>query len=188
MAQVGIGPSGNTQTIVDIPQGITEQNRIGRKCTITNILARLNFEFLLDSQSDMTASNDAHETVRFIMFWDKQANGGGAGATDLLETDTYNSFRNLANAKRFVFLVDKLMTFNTTASSAGNGTTNKSERIVRDYQIKINKKVFIPIEYNSTAGAITEMTTNNVGCIVFSKHGARMKLDDSAARIRYIDF
>ena len=136
MLWAAAGPSANTTTIVDIAQGTGESQRIGRKCTITNIHIRLNYEFISSGSNDMTEMAEAHETVRFILYWDKQCNGATAAVTDLLDTDVYNSFRNLANGKRFNVLADKLLTFNSTASASGNGTASKSKVIMSNNRRK----------------------------------------------------
>ncbi len=184
------GVHGTAQTIVGIPQGTTESSRIGRKCTITNIYARLQFEFLADNQPDMSAATAAHETIRVMMFWDKQANGAAGGSTDILETNHWASFRNLANSKRFTILFDRTYHWNTTVIAAGNGTANDSSRVTKDYLVKISKKVFIPIEYLLTTGALTSnIATNNIGMIVWGKHGGTIAATTSGRiRIRFIDY
>ena len=184
------GVEGLANTIVDLPQGTGESARIGRKCTITNIHARFNFEFLAaNSATTLVQANIAHETIRLLVGHDKQCNGTGPAAADILEIDEYNSFRNLANSKRFSILYDKIWAWNTSAISEGNGTNRSSERVVTDYQVNVNIKCFIPIEYSSTTGALSEIRSNNLFVMIWSKHGNRMRLaSPSKLRIRYIDF
>ncbi len=187
-AKAGGGPATTTATMVDIKQGTGESERIGRKCTITNIYMRINFQFLTDLQSDLSAAQFAHETIHMMLVWDKQANGASPNTTEVLETDAYNSFRNLANNKRFVILYNKIIAWNAGAIGSGNGTANDSNRIVKDYQVNIAKKVFIPIEYSGTTGDIAEVKSNNIAFFVASKHGGRMEIDSSKVRLRFIDF
>ena len=184
----GVEP--DTHTIVGIPQGTTESTRIGRKCTITNIYARLVFEFNSLSEADLTAADDAHEVLRVIMYWDKQANGAAAAAVDILETNKWSSFRNLANQKRFTFLYDKTYNWQTNVIAAGNGTANDSQTVPKVYTVKISKKVFIPIEFLLTTGAlVSNIATNNIGIIVFGKHGSILTASsDGRIRIRFIDY
>ncbi len=181
---------GDLQTLVGIPQGTTESQRIGRKCTITNIYCRFNLEFLANEQADLTAANFAHETVRMIMFWDKQANGAAGTSTDILETNIWSSFRNLGNNKRFVVLYDKTFMFNAQCAAAGNGTANDSIVVIKDYQVRISKKCFIPIEYLLTTGAlVNNIASNNVGMLFWGKHGGRMIVtNNSRIKIRFIDY
>lgn len=180
----------NSSTLVGIPQGITENTRIGRKCTITDIYLRLNIEFTGTGTSSLAAATTCHETVRIMLFWDKQCNGTFTTAVSILETDHYNSFRNLANVGRYVILYNKTFVWNADAIGAGNGTSNDSQQVIKDYQVRITKKVFIPIEYLLTTGALTSnISTNNIGLFIWTKHGSRMSLTDgSRMRIRYIDY
>ncbi len=199
VALVNSGGSAFANSLVGIDQGTGEQQRIGRKCTITDIYMRLNFEFLPTVTEPaatialgLVQASIAHETITVCVFIDKQANGAGAGVTQLVEADTYNSFRNLANNKRFKILHRRTYAWNTRAIAAANGITANefgSARIVSDYQINIRKKMFLPIEFDSTAGALTEIRSNNILMLIWAKHGARMKLDPtSRCRIRFIDF
>ncbi len=182
------GPEGATNTLNDIPQGVTESTRIGRKCTITNIYMRLNFEFLQNDIATLGAALTASETIRIVIVWDKQVNGTAAPITQLFDTDTYNSFRNLANNKRFRILYDKTYSWNTGAIGGGDGTNNDSSRMRNSYQVKIAKKCFIPIEFDSTTGAVSEMRSNNLSLWIGSKEGSRMAMTSSTCRLRYIDY
>ncbi len=86
-----IGVNGNiTASINLIAQGVTESTRVGRKCTLRWIGWRYTIEKV---ENTVLASGD--ETIRVIMYWDKQANGATAAITDILETDDYHSFNNL---------------------------------------------------------------------------------------------
>lgn len=185
--KVSAGPEVLTFSLNDIPQGTGESQRIGRKCTITKIHMRLNFEFLAVETPDLVQASNAHETIRFMLIWDKQCNGTAGASLDVVETNVYNSYRNLANSKRFVILYDMLRTFNTTAVAEGNGTTKASRRVIRDYQVNVTKKLWIPIEFDGTTGDITEIKSNNIQTLCWSKHGGRMLLNDSQVRIRFID-
>ncbi len=185
----GQSPTGTSSTFVGIPQGTTESERIGRKCTITKIMCRFHFKWkALPETTVPNGTDETTETIRLIIYWDKQCNGASATALDILETDTYNSYRNLANKGRFVHLYDKLATFNTAQIISGNGTTQVSAPERRAYILKMNKTVFIPIEYDSTTGAVTEIKSNNIGCRIWAKDGASLELLDSVMRIRFADY
>lgn len=195
MVSVSPSPTGTSSTICGIVQGTGESQRIGRKCTITAMHFRLNFEFLVGGETDMTEANTAHETIRYMVIWDKQCNSETMVATDVLQSTNptpvapvYNDFRNLANSKRFRMLRDRTIAFNTTAISAFNGSTELSQRVIKDYQINFSLKVFIPIEFDSTTGNIDEIVSNNIAFFLMSKHGARMALTNSTVRLRFIDY
>ena len=65
------------------------------------------------------------DEVRVILYLDKQTNGAAAGITDILESDDFQSFNNLANKSRFRTLMDRTYDYNTP-SAAGDGTANDS--------------------------------------------------------------
>ncbi len=181
-------PIANTGSIVGIVQGTGENQRIGRKCTITNIHIRLCYEKTTIATATLTAAVASHDSVRCIVFWDKQCNGAQAQPLEILETDAYNAFRNMANLQRFVILYDSLFAFNTGAIAAGDGTSNDSQNIHRDLIKRVNIKCFIPIEFDSTTGALTEIRSNNIGILFWSKFANRSNLTGSKCRIRFIDY
>ncbi len=184
-------PIANTGSIVGIVQGVGEQQRIGRKCTITNINLRLNLHFISNTTGDgFTAVGEAHESIRFIIYWDKQCNGAVASVAELLEgagTD-FDLYREMSNLGRFKFLYDRIWVLNASAVAMGNGTANDSTVIVKDYIKKISLKTFIPIEFNGATGGLTEIKSNNVGMLIWSKHGGRVSVQASNMRIRFIDY
>ncbi len=159
-----------------IAQGVTEVQRIGRKCTLRSINWRFNIRL-----PEGTASTTTSDTVRVILYMDKQTNGAAAGVTDILESDNYQSFNNLANKSRFRTLMDRTYDLNTDLS--GDGTTVDSPRY--NENDSFFKKVNIPIEYDSTTGAITEQRSNNVGVLLLSKNG--LCTFDSKMRVRFSD-
>ncbi len=161
---------------VVIAQGVTEIQRIGRKCTIRSINWRFNIRLPAGTSSTTTA-----DTVRVLLYLDKQTNGATATVTALLESDDYQSFNNLANKSRFRTLMDRTYDMNTELS--GDGTTVDSPRF--NFNDTFFKKVNIPIEYDSTTGAITEQRSNNIGVLILSKNG--LCTFDSKMRIRFSD-
>ncbi len=182
------GPTAESSSLNDIKQGTGEEERIGRKCTIRNINIRLTLHWIPAASSDLTEADDTSITVRLVLYCDKQCNGAAAAALDLFDTNVYNSYRNLANITRFKFLYDKLLTFNTTAIAAGNGTANDSARIIKAFQVRISKRVNIPIEFDSTTGDISEIRSNNIGLFMGTNDSGEMSVSASTCRIRFTDF
>ncbi len=166
-----------------IAQGVTESQRIGRKCTIRSINWR--FRVLLTGQTDVNNLAAAADTVRVILYLDKQANGAAAGVTDILESDDFQSFNNLANKSRFRTLMDRVYDL---SASAGAGTSAAAANDTGPIFASdaIYKKCNIPIEYSSTTGAITEVTSNNIGVLILAAAGARTSFD-SKMRLRFSD-
>ncbi len=184
----GIGPHSNSGTIVDIPQGTGESQRIGRKCTITDVYLRLNISTLNKVLSSMAVGTFTHNNVRIIMYLDRQCNGAQAAATDILQADVWNSYRNLSNKNRFRTLFDKVIVLNNTAYGGGNGTTSESQNNHKNWIVNIHKRCFIPIEFSSTTGALTEIRSNNIGILIWSQVVGRHEVSASLGRIRFIDY
>ncbi len=156
------GTIGAAGTVIIIPQGVTESTRVGRKCTIRSILWRYNITLFTQ------ASAGADDIVRVILYLDKQCNGAIATITDLIESDNWKSFNNLANSGRFRVLMDRTHVI-AKNSAAGNGTANDAGTC--EFSYSFYKKCALPIEYNSTTGALTEIRSNNINVLLFSKSG-----------------
>lgn len=152
-----------TATINIIPQGVTEIQRIGRKCTIRSINWRFNITL-----SPGTTSANTSDTVRVLLYLDKQANKATAASTDVLESADFQSFNNLANKKRFRTLMDR--TYKITAS-AGGGDGTTEDYGATELNDAFFKKVNIPIEWTAGTGAMTEITSSNIGVILLSRAG-----------------
>lgn len=150
-----------------IPQNTTEQGRIGRKCTIKNIFWRYRIYL---AQQDAGATPPQIDTIRIIMYHDKQANGATAAGLDILETNSVHAFRNLANIGRFTVLFDKVHVMNYN-SLASDGAGVVSAGGIRQEHTMF-KKCSIPIEFDNTAGAMVEIKSNNIGVILLSAAGA----------------
>ncbi len=147
-----------------IAQGTTESERIGRKCTIRRIGWRYNFELL--AQTDPIKGADV---VRLIMYVDKQCNGAAAAVTDVLEFNDYQSFYNMSNQNRFRILMDRTISMNSSAGG-GNGTT--LDIFSHGVHGTFYKTCSIPIEFDSTTGALTEIRSNNIGVLIMSRDGS----------------
>jgi len=148
----------STGSINVISQDIKKSQRVGRKATIKYIGCRYNC--FLDSGTIATAT---HDTCRVILFWNKQANGAAASVTDILEAGNYQSFNNLSNKGRFVVLADRTHSLVSRAA-----TTSFGEDTVNG---QLHLKVDIPIEFNSTTGAMAEIRSNNLGFLIISAGG-----------------
>ena len=167
-----------TDSVNKIAQGTTESTRIGRKANIRQINWR--FEITLTAATAKAATS---ELVRVILYLDKQCNGATAGVTDILESADYQSFNNLGNKNRFRTLMDREYSL-TAQSGGGDGTTEDyGEDIASD---TFYKKVNLPIEFDSTAGAITEIRSNNIGVLIIAKTGGISNFS-SKMRLRFSD-
>jgi hypothetical protein len=170
----------NSGSVNLIAQGVTESTRVGRKAVIRSINWRWNLK-----KAATTAGSNASESVRLILYLDKQCNGATAAVTDILESDNYQSFNNLANKGRFKILMDKEITMNCMAGG-GDGTTEDYGSVERNGSYF--KKCMIPLEFSSTTGALTEIRSNNLGVLILSKNGtSTAPVFDSKMRLRFTD-
>lgn len=170
----------NGGTINVIQQGVTESQRVGRKCTIRNLHWRYNVR-LTEQAAD--TSPPASDVVRVILYVDRQANGAAATTTDILEEDNWQSFRNLANSGRFSIMYDKTHTLNQTAMTINGADNFNTNEVFREAQF--HKTCMVPIEYSGTTGALGEIRSNNFGVLLLSINGVCSF--DSKLRMRFSD-
>jgi hypothetical protein len=149
----------------EIPQGTTAITRIGRKAVIKSL--KLNYTVQLPMQTG--ESDPKHgDTVRMIVFIDKQANGATAAVTDILESAAWKSYYNLANSDRFQILLDKYHNLNYLTLAADQANNFDQGEVEKHYLR--NFKLNMPVEFSSTTGAITEIRSNNIGILWISNH------------------
>ncbi len=169
-----------TDSVNLIAQEVTENTRVGRKCVIKSI--NWKYELSLPTK-DAQATPSASEEVRVILYLDKQCNGATATAAGILETTTIHGFRNLANSGRFNILMDKLHQLNyMTLASDGAGVVSQ---VNNTRQFSFYKSCNIPIEYDNTTGAITEIRSNNIGILLVSVQGTAAMVGNM--RLRFSD-
>lgn len=184
-------PIANTGTIasnslVVIPQGDGQSQRIGRKITVRSIYA----SFCLQIPATLN-SDDSSDIVRIIIYWDKQTNGAAAtpgeilAAGDVATQRNVLSYRNLENASRFRILKDKSYYLTTMAGigSSGDVASVDAYKLVK----MTFPKLYIPIEYSATAdtGAIATIRSNNIGVLMLTRTANANVI--SNIRVRYSD-
>lgn len=174
------GSGATVNSLNQIPQGVTEQERVGRKCTVKSIWWR--YTIVLPEQDAVATPADG-DVVRTIIYLDKQANGAAATVTDILESANWKQFRNLANQMRFQVLMDRNHDINYMGmASDGAGIVSQSQVILGfTWYHKCN----IPIEFSSTTGVIGEIRSNNIGILLISANGVATLA--SNVRLRFSD-
>lgn len=164
-----------------IPQGVTESTRVGRKCVIKSIYLRM---------VHTPATTTANSFCKFAIVLDKQANGAVPAYTDIYTTNaSISAPLNLANSSRFQILKEFNLLANATAASTSDnwatlGNTVYSQPLRR---IKWFKRCNIPLEFNSTTGAITEVRTNNLCIAYISSTGDDIHSATGIIRLRFSD-
>ncbi len=166
---------------VTIAEGNGENERIGRKLTIKKIMWRYD----LNLPTTVTAANTS-DSVRVILYQDRQANGATAAVTGILKSNDFQSFNLLANSKRFIILMDRTHHLNSGAGS-GQGTTAALSYAEAREDFTFFKDCSIEIEYDSTAtdGTIGTVRSNNIGVLLLGKSG--LINFSSKMRLRYSD-
>lgn len=163
-----------------IPQGVTESERIGRKCTLRSIAWRFNISL---AEQDAIATPAAGDVVRVLLYLDKQANGATSVITDIWEVADWQTFNNLANSGRFKTIMDRTYTINyKTLASDNAAVVSSANCTVED---SFYKKINIPLEFSASTGAITEIRSNNLGVLLISKEGNTSF--ESKFRLRFSD-
>ncbi len=112
--------------------------------------------------------------LRVLIVIDKQPNGILMLIGDLLDATNSTAFRNLDNRKRFVILLDRVV--------SGGSLNNKPAQI--DYY----KKMDMITTYNSgNAGTIADIETNALYLVLLADEATEGPVVDRDTRIRYID-
>lgn len=133
-----------------IPQGDTENTRDGRKAVIKSIQFKGTF------LNVPAASATAATVVYLYLILDKQCNGAAAAITDVFTSNNMaTNMLNLNNSMRFTVLKKWVVPL---VSDAGVTTAYNNVIKVIDWYKKCN----IAIDWSSTAGAITEIRSNNL--------------------------
>ncbi len=171
---------GITDSINKIPQGVTEITRVGRKAVLKSIA--WDYTIQLDTR-DAQATPGPGDIVRVIMYQDMQCNGVTAAITDILETANYHSFYNLVNQGRFKIFCDKFRKIEYQGLASDGAGLVSQARVDQHYTFY--KKLNMPIEFNATTGAITEIRSNNIGVLLLSANGVAGFI--SKIRLRFTD-
>lgn len=156
-----------------IPQGDTESTRDGRKATIESVQIR--GKLLYSPGAGANASCTSH----MYLVLDTQCNGAAAAATDVFTTtDFWDAMIQLNNSGRFRILKHWVHTWNPPA-----GATTAYNTVIK--QVEYFKKCSIPIDWNSTTGAITEIKSNNLFLMAGSVGGDDLVSFDGTCRLRF---
>ncbi len=188
------GPGGQG-SFLSTSQGVGEGQRIGRKIILTNLNWRIDIRqdaVLNTAPPVVNELEDFAQTIRIIMYLDKQTNGATATAAQILQllsSQEYQSFYNLENIGRFKILKDKTYICNGNGLQLGDQTAGKIGRFRKERRVNFFWRGRLPIEYNSTTGAISEIRTFNIcGLIIANTTGGTLtplKIV-SSIRIRWI--
>jgi len=167
-------------TILFIPQGVEENQRIGRKITLTKIAGMI--EWIRPPLVNASTLDANGESVRIIMYIDHQSHFPHAvSVDDLLRTDYYLSFYNMDQVSRFTIILDETVNLNY----AGIGLDNQEAIHAAGINSYIEFSKVCDLEIIFAEGATNPTTSNNVGFMLISRNGTP---DASLSfRVRYLD-
>lgn len=152
-----------------LAQGAGASQRIGRRIFLKSILIRYLVSF--------AATSAGSGSMRFLMFYDKQANAAVPTVTDVLLSDSFLSPNNISNRDRFVTIAD----FYSDVISGGTGTQAYGT---------IYKKVRLDVAYNATTTATISAVSTGAVYIITAMSGGIITANPTSAiqaRIRYTD-
>lgn len=159
--------------------GTDDNNRVGRKISIISIHLRGSLH--MPSQTVLSSMNALY---RVILYLDTQCNGATAAVADILATADEKSFLNLDNTDRFIILKDWFFKLGTETNTVLAGPVYASTLMQK--VLTFNKKCDFSIKFDADAGAITDITSNNIGIMAIASTANNAFLD-MTSRIRFSD-
>lgn len=163
-----------------IPQGSGDSERIGRRIVVNSI--RWNYRVFIPEEVDQPNPSNT-SSFRLILYLDKQCNGTIATRPQIIEDPIYTSFRSMPNIDRYDLLYDKTVALNRTTLTVSAAGFSSNAVL---YDSFFEKAVNIRIDFSDPAGALTDITSNNLGVLAFSTSSTGVLT--SRVRIRYTDY
>jgi len=189
-----VGPDGADVLLMNAcTQGSGAGNRIGQQITITSIQFRGHIENDIDNLSSAS--------IRCIVFWDRQPNNANPITTTftvtsmaLLDGSTITNPMhmpyNYQALTRYRILYDKI--FTVTPNTFLQYTTTGGVSLVDTYsqrKIYFKKKIKASrlVQYDASAGDITDLTSNSLFAVFYSDAAQDEPVLQFAARVYYKD-
>ncbi len=120
-------------------------------------------------------SNATLTFIRILVFIDKQPNEATPTITQLLDTSSIVSFRNLDFRKRFIILKDDIVAMTIQGAN-------------RLGSWKYYKQIDAKTQYDAdTTGTIADITTNAIFLMLVSSEGTNLPNVTRVSRVRFID-
>lgn len=160
-----------------IPQGVGDNNRVGRMCTLSSL--RMQLEVIFTPGAAATAST----TLYLYLIQDKQNNGTAPAVTVPLTTATLrDALPNLENSHRF--RIHKRWAIALDAKAGVSTAYNNATKMI-DYYTKLA----VPLEFDSSVstGAITSIRSNNMFLVAGSSNSDDTINVNGICRVRFSD-
>lgn len=160
-----------------IVQATGPTDRVGRQITVKAIGVTI-----IVIGVPKTNSLNTGDTIRVILYQDKQTNGAAAIVSDILKGApiiSIASYRNLENVSRFQILWDKLIQVDPYTTV---GTSSARSAVVTKFYKRCNVK----IEYSGPDNSIANIRSNNFGILCIAEHTGQTSVQITT-RVRYTD-
>lgn len=163
------------QTLLTIPQGVEQSQRIGRKAQIKSLFFRMSYLY------DPGALADATCVTFVLLVHDTQTNGALPGVSTILtSTQLGTAMMNLENAGRFKIIKRWDKVWGATAGVSG---AYNQARAYDTFMYRCDT----PIHYSGATGAVTEIRSNNYFLVGGSLGGDDLVSLSGTCRVRYVD-
>lgn len=179
-----------------IKQGAAYYNRIGKKISMKSV--RVEIQVYTNPDGDIPGG---HDYLRFILVYDRQANGAFPTYTTLMQlrdvdgntSTSCKAYLNMDYSERFVILRDERVPIFETQNDATSklepyelciGTQNAS---LIDWYVKLDN---LETQYQTSTEAVGSITSGSlfVVCMGWQNPGTQCAyLGDIQARLRYLD-
>lgn len=165
-------------TLVGLQEGNTDSSRIGNRITVKSVMVR--------GIAQLAAAVDSANTsqsVRIIVYLDRQANGATAAVTDILASADFLAFNNLDNSDRFRTLADTMIDMQVPGATPSGAAYTFGEF---NQTFFLKAKLNLDFKYKGNAGTVADLSGNNIGVLVIGKTDALGTIAYDA-RVRYTD-
>lgn len=170
-----------------VQQGANADQRIGRNIWIKGLNIKGDVKAVSDSLSGVLSSD---QYVRVAIVLDTQCNGASPASTDIWESTDIagtavpecDQWRNLEKSSRFRILYDKVMQMNQFVCAGASGNTLTGAKTMR---FKVNKKMNLKIEFDSSTGFIGDLSSNNISVWAVKNQTANTVDLSGNVRIRF---
>lgn len=169
-------------TMIQVPQGTGESQRIGRKIFLQSLELKLYLKLFSVSGTVGVVGPVANQ-YRVVVVQDKQCNGSTTSWTSVFEETHLLARRRIENEMRYRILLDEIVSL-IPPGIGSNGTDAVTPNVERVKLWMLNLKM--PIEFDGTAGTIGERRSNNLTLLTYSDR-THATLWNLRTRIRYLD-
>ncbi len=163
-----VGTTGQIANLSLLAQGDTNITRDGNKIQAKKLDIRLKL-----SKTVVTV-----DTLRIVIFVDKEQHGADPGLTDLMTTSAVDSFYNINQSQRFRILKDMTVVIN--ADDTGVGADN----VYRIFTINLRN---MPIHYIGTAADDASCGKNNIYIFMVALEDTTKSVIRSFSRLYFQD-